>query len=64
MMNQVAIERDCGIDEAVAKHMMAKETPSARNAMSLLQMQCNMYDAGGYALLKQAVADCKKEMAS
>ena len=60
-MNQRSIENAVGIDDDVAKYMMEQKTDSARNAMSLLQMQTNSYDPCGFELLKASVRDCKKE---
>ncbi len=62
MPTQVQIENAAGIDQAVAEHMMAQATPAARSAMNLLQLQVSAYDPGGFALLKAAVEDCKREL--
>lgn len=62
MPSQRQIEDAAGIDEAVARHMMAEKTAAARTAMGLLRIQSSHYEAGGFALLQQAVADCKAEL--
>lgn len=62
MPSQFQIENAAGIDQSVAEHMMAQKTPAARSAMNLLQIQVNAYDPGGFAMLKAAVDDCKREM--
>ena len=56
MPNQYQIEQMAGITSVdVAQHIMKGETPSAKNAMSLLKMQCSCYEDSGMALLKEAV---------
>lgn len=63
MPNQYQIEQMAGITSVdVAQHIMKGETPSAKNAMSLLKMQCSCYEDSGMALLKEAVLDCKREV--
>lgn len=61
---QAAIEREAGIDDAVALFMMTSQKPCAKTAMGLLQMACDRYEQGAMALLRCAVQDCKKEMAN
>ncbi|EIM39524.1 hypothetical protein HADU_06744 [Acinetobacter sp. HA] len=61
-MNQFQIEQYAGIDQAVAKHMMHSRTAKAKNAMSLLKMCVSLPENCALTLLKEAVADCKKEM--
>lgn len=62
MPTQFQIEKAAGIDEAIAAHMMARQTPAANNAMELLRMQVSAYEPAGFALLQAAVADCRKEV--
>lgn len=64
MPTQYQIEQAAGIDRAVAEHMMAQATPAAKSAMDLLALQVRSYDPGGFGLLKAAVEDCRKEMAT
>lgn len=60
---QYQIEQAAGItDAAIAKHLMDGATAAAKSAMNLLAIQCKGYDAGGFELLKAAVADCRREM--
>lgn len=61
-MNQYQIEKHCGIDAEVAKHMMSGVTSHSKNAMNLLRMCVNFCEPCSLELLKEAVADCKKEM--
>lgn len=62
-MNQYQIEQLAGIKSPeLAKHIMEQKTVSAKNAMSLLVMQCQSFDRCGMALLQEAVKDCKKEL--
>lgn len=63
MPTQYQIEQLAGItDKEIAQYIMKQETPSAKNAMSMLVMQSRCYEKGGMALLQEAVKDCKKEM--
>lgn len=61
-MNQYQIEQYAGIDQAVAQHMMHSGTVKAKNAMSLLKMCVSLPENCSLTPLKEAVADCKKEM--
>lgn len=61
-INQYQIEKAAGIDQSIARHMMARKTPAACNAMGLLQMQVACYDSAGFALLQEAVKECRKEI--
>lgn len=60
-MNQFQIEQAAGITPEIAQHMMNMATPAAKNAMSLLRMCVDFCEPCSLELLKQAVADCKKE---
>ena len=64
MATQYQIEQVVGItDEAIAKHIMARKTSAAKSAYTLLKLQCaHVY--GGIEMLKAAVADCRREMAT
>lgn len=63
MPTQYQIEQMAGItDDKIAEYIMKQKTSSAKNAMSLLKMQCDFYEPGGMALLKASVNDCRKEM--
>ena len=65
MPSQYQIEQASGItDAAIAQYLMSASTPAAINALNLLRMQCSCFEEGGFALLKAAVADCRKEMAT
>lgn len=65
MPTQYQIEQAAGItDAAIAQYMMTEQSAAARNAMSLLQMQCACYEPGGFALLQAAVRDCRSEIAA
>lgn len=63
MPSQYQIEQMAGITSIdVAKHIMDNKTSSAKNAMSLLVMQCKSYVPNGMALLQEAVKECRKEI--
>jgi len=63
MPTQYQIEQRAGItDSEIANYLMHGATDAARNAMGLLQMQCASYDEKGFALLEEAVKDCRMEM--
>ena len=61
---QYQIEIAAGIDKQIAQHMMAMKTPAAKSAMDLLRLQVAHFDRGGFELLKCAVTDCAKELAT
>lgn len=62
-MNQAQLERLVGItDERIAAHIAARQTCKARFAYDLLCIQAKGYDPGGFALLKDAVKECRQEM--
>lgn len=63
MPTQFQIEQAAGItDEALGRHISAGGTPAARNAQNLLAMLCACYEEAGFALLCEAVKDCKREL--
>jgi hypothetical protein len=62
MPTQAQIENAAGIDAKTATFIMKQETARAKSAMSLLKMCVDCFEQGAFALLKEAVKDCKKEM--
>lgn len=64
MPSQYQIEQRAGItDMEIAKYLMDSKTNAARNAIGLLQMMCSYYEENGFALLQEAVKECRREMA-
>lgn len=62
-MNQFQIEQMAGIKtKDVAEYIMKGSTQAAKNAMSLLVMQCKFYEPAGMTMLQEAVKTCKKEL--
>lgn len=59
---QAAIEREAGIDQTVADFMMTSDDPRAKQAIDLLRMAVDRYEAGVAALLKCAVAECRSAL--
>lgn len=64
MPTQSQIEKKLNIDHKLASFMMMMNqcSSAATNAISLLKMQVDHYEPAGFALLEQAVLDCKKQM--
>lgn len=64
MPTQSQIEKKLNIDHKLASFMMMMNqcSSAATNAINLLQMQVNHYEPAGFALLEQAVLDCRKQM--
>lgn len=63
MPTQYQIEQRAGItDTEIAKYLMEGNTSAARNAIGLLKMQCDHYEEKGFALLQEAVKECRREM--
>lgn len=63
MPTQYQIEQRAGItDTEIAKYLMDGKTVAARNAIGLLKMQCDYYEENGFALLEEAVKECRREM--